>query len=85
MNRKQWFVLGFGLILASLLFNSIKYGLSNAVECDEIFSDSSTELGRELGRASCTSRDFNATLVFDTLTILGTISVILGYLEPKKK
>ena len=97
MNKKQWFVLGIGLILLSFFFSFL--GTQN--DCSALQEDSIKrqekllESGADIQDIVGISSDAWVISCFDTniaitststiIFTLGIIFIILGFLEDKKK
>ena len=99
MNRKQWLVLGFGLILMGILFGFVNSGYSDGCDqiiegflgsWDEIQESEMTSEELQTLRASYDVIDncLNTNLLYSTMNSilwsLGIIFVIIGFLEKKK-
>ena len=96
MNRKQWMVLGIGLILLSLFIGF----LSGMNDCSVLQKDSITRqekllesgaeiqdivaVGNDAWVISCFDQNIMIGLVSTIIFTLGILFVILGFLEPKK-
>ncbi|MBL7148247.1 MAG: hypothetical protein ISS82_05470 [Nanoarchaeota archaeon] len=96
MNKKQWFVLGIGLILlsffysyvngiadCSLLVNKHMELLEITGEIGELGTHSTTE--SKLGVLACFWDDTFYYAISTISLTLGILFIICGFLEPKRK
>ena len=98
MNRKQWFVLGIGLILSGIFMGAIS-GINNCLAQQKVSLDLVEEAidshlsiefingamaNSNAWAISCLDMNINLAIISTISWTLGILFIICGFLEPKE-